>query len=77
MDLILYTRTQCPLCRQAEALLNEAGMASAYREQDVDLDLDLLRRYGDKVPVVMNEDTGETLKWPFTASQVRRLAEME
>jgi len=73
----LYTRSECPLCRQAEALLNEAGMGDSYRETDIDLDLALLKRYGDKVPVVMNNETGETLKWPFTASQVRRLAESD
>lgn len=50
MDVVLYTRQNCPLCEKAKATLVEAGVAP--REVDVDLDLDLLRRFGDDVPVI-------------------------
>ena len=50
MDVVLYTRQNCPLCDKAKALLTDAGVA--LREIDVDTDLDLLRRFDEHVPVV-------------------------
>ena len=77
MNLIFYTREQCELCRQAETLLAEGGIAADISKVDIDEDLELIQRYGDQVPVVLNEQTGEKLSWPFTASQVRELADTE
>ncbi|MEE4329562.1 MAG: glutaredoxin family protein [Wenzhouxiangella sp.] len=75
MSLILYSRAECGLCVQAEALLREGGFSDRYEEVDLDADLDLLSRYGDQVPVLFNDATGEKLAWPFTASQVRELVD--
>ena len=50
MDVVLYTRQNCPLCDKAKATLVAAGITP--QEVDVDLDLDLLRRFGDDVPVI-------------------------
>ena len=50
MDVVLYTRQNCPLCDKAKATLVAAGITP--QEIDVDLDLDLLRRFGDDVPVI-------------------------
>jgi pterin-4a-carbinolamine dehydratase len=50
MDVVLYTRQNCPLCEKAKATLVAARVVP--REVDVDLDLDLLRRFNDHVPVV-------------------------
>lgn len=75
MSLIFYSRSNCPLCDHAEALLDTAGLASQVEHVDIDTDLALIRRYGDRVPVVLNPRTGENLAWPFTASQVKRLLE--
>lgn len=75
MTLKLYTRPDCSLCRKAEALLAEGGFGSAYEPVNIETDLDLLDRYGNQIPVLFNPDTGEKLSWPFTASQVRELAE--
>ena len=69
----LYTRENCPLCRKAEALLAEAGMVDDCEVVDIDMDLSLIRQFGDRVPVLENRDTGEKLSWPFSASQVRGL----
>lgn len=74
MSLYLYTRRDCDLCDKAERLLAEGGFGKAYEAVDIDSDLDLLQRYGDQVPVLYNDRTGEKLAWPFTASQVRELA---
>lgn len=56
MRVIIYTRRGCPLC--------DKGIARAYsvfgEDQttlvDVDLDLGLLERYTDRVPVIETED---------------------
>jgi 4a-hydroxytetrahydrobiopterin dehydratase len=55
MEVTLYTRQNCPLCDKAKATLLAAGVAP--REIDVDLDLDLIRRFGDDVPVIYIDDT--------------------
>ena len=73
MSLILYSRTDCHLCTKAEHLLAEGGLSTEVNKVLIDDDLELLERYGDQIPVLMREDTGEKLSWPFTASQVRDL----
>ena len=75
MALVFYTRENCGLCDQAKALINIGGLADRVRMVDIDDDLDLIQRYGDQVPVILNEDTGEKITWPFTASQIQDLAE--
>ncbi len=76
MSLILYSRTDCSLCSKAEHLLAEGGFRSTVKKVMIDDDLELLERYGDQIPVLMNEETGEKLSWPFTASQVRDLLDV-
>lgn len=73
MSLILYSRPDCGLCDKAEALLAETGLRAHYEKVDIETDLDLISRYGDQVPVLFNDQTGEKLAWPFTASQARKL----
>lgn len=73
MSLILYSRPDCGLCDKAEALLAETGLRARYEKVDIETDLDLIARYGDQVPVLLNDQTGEKLAWPFTASQARAL----
>jgi len=73
MSVYLYSRTDCSLCDKAEALLAEGGFGKHYEKVDIDTDLELLQRYGDQIPVLYREQTGEKLSWPFTASQVRAL----
>ena len=48
----LYTRQNCPLCEKAKRAIRDSGAAVALEEVDVDLDLDLLRRFTNDVPVV-------------------------
>ncbi|MFP4209143.1 MAG: glutaredoxin family protein [Wenzhouxiangella sp.] len=73
MTLILYTGSDCELCTKAEHLLAEAGFGEQVRKIYIDDDEELTERYGDQIPVLMRESTGEKLSWPFTASQVRDL----
>lgn len=74
MSLVFYTRESCELCEKALALVNVGGLADRVTMVNIDDDLDLIQRYGDQVPVILNEETGEKITWPFTASQVRELA---
>src|SRR5712691_8779408 len=50
MDVVLYTRQNCPLCEEAKEVLAAAGVTP--REIDVDTDLDLMRKFTDDVPVI-------------------------
>lgn len=49
----LYTRRNCTLCEKAKRAMWASGVVFDLTEVDVDLDLDLLRRYNDHVPVVL------------------------
>ncbi|MEN1727024.1 MAG: glutaredoxin family protein [Pseudomonadota bacterium] len=73
MSLILYSRPECGLCDKAEALLAEGGLLAQCEKVDIETDLDLISRYGDQIPVLLNDQTGEKLTWPFTISQARAL----
>ncbi|GAB4179218.1 MAG: hypothetical protein Kow0020_15330 [Wenzhouxiangellaceae bacterium] len=77
MALVLYTREDCELCDQAWHLITVGGLADQVRVVHIDDDLELLQRYGDQIPVIRNDETGEKLVWPFTASQVRELAGLD
>ena len=74
MSLVFYTRENCDLCSKAFALITLGGLAEQVQAVDIDDDLELIQRYGDQVPVVLNDQTGEKLSWPFTASQIQELA---
>lgn len=51
--IVIYTRQNCGLCRQAEALVTDLAPRSAdVRLVDVDDDDDLLRRFHLRVPVI-------------------------
>ncbi len=46
----LFTRAGCPLCDEAKEALR--GLLVTWTEVDVDADADLVRRYGERVPVI-------------------------
>jgi hypothetical protein len=77
MGLVFYTREPCELCDKAWRLITVGGLTDHVRQVHIEDELDLLQRYGDQVPVIRNEETGEKLAWPFTASQVRELAGLD
>ena len=69
---VLYTREQCPLCDQARALLEQVLGVDGYRVVDIDGDLDLIRDYGERIPVVAEPGTGRELGWPFSLERLRQ-----
>jgi len=64
-QLILYSQPDCHLCDEAESLLDACGLGESYQKVDIETDLELLKRYGILVPVLLRADTGEELLWPF------------
>ncbi len=64
MRLTLYQRDHCPLCDQALALMAGAR-APDFEHVWIDDDALLEARYGIRVPVLRDEDSGRELDWPF------------
>ncbi len=69
VDLVLYTTPGCHLCEQAEEILY--ATATGFRAIDIADDLDLIKRYGVRIPVVADA-AGRELGWPFDASGLNR-----
>ena len=65
--LILFQRDDCQLCDQALALLAAARVPD-FRNGWIDDDPALEARYGMRVPVLRDEDSGRELDWPFDAA---------
>jgi hypothetical protein len=71
-DLTFLTRQGCPICDEALELVQRYARGSV-EVVDVDLDLDLLERYNELVPVVL-DTTGRVLATgPLSSGRVRRL----
>ena len=73
--LTLFQRDDCHLCDMA---LDVMALARApdFRSLWVDDDPALEARYGTRVPVLRDEDSGRELDWPFDAAAVEALVAM-
>lgn len=60
---MLYSRPGCHLCDVAAGILEANGVP--FRVQDIEFDLALIRRYGERVPVLYRPADGAELGWPF------------
>lgn len=56
MRVVVYTRQACPLCDKGIAVARSVFGADNVDLVDVDLDLNLLELYTDRVPVIETED---------------------
>ncbi len=65
IGLRLYSRPGCHLWEVAAALLDHAGGAHKAEIINIEDDLDLLRRYHLRIPVLQRQDTHAELFWPF------------
>ncbi len=70
MALILYQRDDCPLCDQALAVLAAARVPD-FDSVWIDDDDALEARYGTRVPVLREDNSGAELDWPFSEAQLR------
>ena len=71
MSLTLYTSPGCHLCEQAEEILDYLGVS--FSAIDISSDVNLVRKYGVRIPVVQRED-GAELGWSFDSLDVERFA---
>jgi thiol-disulfide isomerase/thioredoxin len=57
-SITFYTRVGCPLCDKALGQLEPLAQAYGVTIEmvDIDLDLELLERYNDRVPVIETAD---------------------
>ena len=52
LEVILYTRPDCPLCEKAKAAIRASGVETRMTEVNIDEDPELRRLYTDDVPVI-------------------------
>ena len=69
MSLTLYTSPGCHLCEQAEEMLDYLGLA--FNAVDISRDVDLIRIYGVRIPVLQRSDKAE-LGLPFDTLDIER-----
>ena len=69
MRLTLYQRDDCHLCDLALEVLAQAR-APAFDSVFVDDDTQLELRYGERVPVLREEESGAEVGWPFDAETI-------
>ena len=81
MAILLLSTEACHLCELAQEVLqtvfSQEKMQRMMQQnqyeiflQDIIDDGDLINRYGEKIPVLLDEDTHSTLEWPFDAAAV-------
>lgn len=66
MPLKFYTRPECHLCDLAWDVLEQAGLNSEVIMVNIEDDVELLGRYGLRIPVIHDPETGREIGWPFS-----------
>lgn len=56
MNVVVYTRQECPLCEKGIADARTVFGEESITLVDIDLDLVLMAQYNDRVPVIETED---------------------
>ncbi len=69
MSLMLLSSPGCHLCDQAEEIVDHVGVS--FEVVDISLNVDLVRLYGVRIPVLKRSD-GAELGWPFDVLDVER-----
>lgn len=72
MALVLLGTEACHLCEDAQSLLLPLAdrLATPVYVDDIAQSIDLVERYGVRIPVLCNEDTQAELDWPFSLSEL-------
>ncbi len=70
MSLILFQRDDCHLCDLALEVLAEVR-APDFESVFIDGDPGLEARYGGRVPVLRQADSGREIDWPFHAATLK------
>jgi glutaredoxin-like protein DUF836 len=69
MHLILYQRDDCHLCDLALDVLAQARVPE-FDSMFIDDNEELEARYGERVPVLREDQSARELNWPFDAPTV-------
>ena len=71
--MLFYTKAGCPLCEEAEELLDEAGARLPLEVEKIDIYRDdaLFQRYRYRVPVIRIGNT-DVLELKFTLEELLR-----
>lgn len=72
-----YSRPECHLCEIAFGLLVALDRTAEVTEVNIEDDLDLIRRYGERVPVLQRMDNQEELGWPFELDALKTFLGVE
>lgn len=70
MRLTLFQRDDCKLCDEAVGVLARARVPD-FKSVWIDDDDALEARYGVRVPVLRDEESGRELGWPFDIASVQ------
>ena len=70
MRLILFQRDDCHLCDLALEVLASARVPE-FDSVFIDDDAELEAAYGERVPVLRDDESARELDWPFDAERVR------
>ncbi len=73
--ITFYTRSECHLCHEAKAAILRHFPDIAIEEIDVDTDPELIRLYGDEVPVGYLGKT-KVFKYHLDVKRLRRLLDI-
>ena len=71
--VVFYTKPGCHLCEEARAEIARSGCEGLYTFEEVDIlsDVELTRRYGWDIPVILIDGT-HAFKHRLTAEEFRR-----
>ena len=72
-ELVLFSRPDCHLCDVAAELIEAESLK--FTKANIEVDIDLISRYGTRIPVLLRTDTQAELGWPFTAHLLRSFLE--
>jgi len=72
MAIVLLSTEACHLCELAQQVLMQVHQLHPLDVylQDIADDEDLVEQYGTRIPVLLDEESGIDLGWPFDADSV-------
>ncbi len=73
MELLVYSKPDCPLCEHAAVEIQLAGLMEYIQGVNIETDPELMARYEMRIPVIHNPKTGIELGWPFTADELSKV----
>ena len=74
-ELVLFSRPDCHLCDVAAELLSANGLS--WHKKNIESDIDLIRRYGNRIPVLYRPDIEVELGWPFDQQGLLEFLELQ